>query len=177
MNCHALERQIALYVGADLDAQETMRVEEHLATCSDCRQLLEDLQATHSALRELASDAVDAAMLTAVRSRVLSGIGERRKWSWPWVAAIALAAPLIVGLIIPWWMAVEPLPPAPLVHAPAPEPVMTTGVVEKPPAPRRRRVVKRPPAPVWQEEQPLVVKMLTDDPDIVIIWLVDQRGD
>jgi hypothetical protein len=25
--------------------------------------------------------------------------------------------------------------------------------------------------------EPLVVKMLTDDPNIVIIWLVDQRGD
>lgn len=169
MNCDAFESQIALYVGADLDSQETMRVEEHLATCSDCRELLADLQASQVALRELASDAVDAAMLTAIRSRVLSGIGERRNPRWPWVAAFALAVPLVMTPVIARW-AVAPLPPVPLVVARAP--------VEKPLTPHRRRVVKRRPAPpVWKEEQPLVVKMLTDDPNIVIIWLVDQRGD
>jgi anti-sigma factor RsiW len=37
-------------------------------------------------------------------------------------------------------------------------------------------LVLQSPAPTVKRE-PLVVKMLTSDPDVVIIWLVDQTGD
>jgi hypothetical protein len=26
-------------------------------------------------------------------------------------------------------------------------------------------------------KEPLVVKMLTNDPDVIIVWLIDQKGD
>jgi hypothetical protein len=34
-------------------------------------------------------------------------------------------------------------------------------------------VARRVDAP----SEPLVVKMLTDDPNIVIVWLIDKKGD
>ena len=171
MSCSAFEPLIALYAGRDLDRRDNTRVEEHLAACPDCRELLEDLQASQAALKDLGSDAVDAALLTAVRSGVLAGIGDRRRTVWPWIAALAAAAAVL--MVAPRKPVTEPAPlPAPVAQ--------TARVFERqaeppaPPATRRRRVAKRAPAP---EVEPLVVKMLTDDPDIVIIWLVDQRGD
>ena len=176
MNCDAFEPLIALYVGDDLPERDTPKVVQHLAGCPDCRQLLEDLQASHAALRELGSEAVDAAMLTAVRAGVLGGIGDRRRRVWPWVAAFAAAGTLATALIVTPRKAVEKAPL--IVQKPAIERVETARVVEEPVVVRRRRrVVRRRPAPPPAEAEPLVVKMLTDDPDIVIIWLVDQRGE
>jgi anti-sigma factor RsiW len=169
MNCDAFEPLIALYVGADLPDRDRPQVEQHLTACPDCRQLLEDLQASQAALRELGSEAVDAAMLTAVRAGVLGGIGERRRRVWPWVAAFAA---LLTALIVTPRKPIEQLPPPVVARTLPPE-----RVVETPTPPRRRHVARRRPAPPPAEAQPLVVKMLTDDPDIVIIWLVDQRGE
>ena len=169
MKCDAFEPLIALYVGADLPDRDRPQVEQHLAACPDCRQLLEDLQASQATLRELGSEAVDAAMLTAVRAGVLSGIGDRRRRLWPWVAAFAA---LLTALIVTPRKPIEQLPPPVVARTQPPE-----RVVETPTPPRRRHVARRRPAPPPAETQPLVVKMLTDDPDIVIIWLVDQRGE
>jgi len=173
MNCEAFEPLIALHVEADLPEGDRPKVEQHLAECANCRQLLEDFQASQSALRELGSEAVDAAMLTAVRAGVLARIGERRRRVWPWVAAFAAAAAVVAGLVVMPHKPVEQLPPPQVARVVTPEQV----IVEQPVVPRRRRVARRRPAPPPKEEHPLVVKMLTDDPDIVIIWLLDQRGD
>lgn len=177
MNGDAFEPLIALYVGADLPDRDIPRVEQHLAVCPDCRQLLEDLQASQAALRELGSEVVDPAMLTAVRSGVLGVIGDRRRRVWPWVAGFAAAAALVTALLVTPRKPIEQPQPPQIARVPVPERVETARVVEEPVVLRRKRVARRAPPPVWKEEQPLVVKMLTDDPDIVIIWLVDQRGD
>jgi hypothetical protein len=177
MKCDAFEPLIALYVGADLPDRDRLKVEQHLAACPDCRQLLEDLQASQAALRELGSEAVDATMLTAVRAGVLGGIGERRRRAWPWVAAFTAAAALVVGLVVTPRKPIEQPRRPEVARLPTSERVETTRVVEEPVVPRRRRIARRRATPPPTEAQPLVVKMLTDDPDIVIIWLIDQRGD
>jgi hypothetical protein len=99
---------------------------------------------------------------------------------WPWVAVATAALALLILLLAP---ARQPVPAQrPVVIAQAPPSPQLPSKIEAavggagPPArsrrPRRRSVTARPPAP-----QQLVVKMLTGDPDIVIIWLVDQIGD
>ena len=171
MNCREYEPLIALYVEGDL---EDRSVEEHLAECSACRELLEDLRVSQAALKELA--VVDAALLSAVRSRVLARIERRRMPAWPWVAAFAAAAALIVGVVT------MPRKPSTIVRAP----VSAVGVPEQPadrssaiaravPKAKRSRPGGRPRT--RGSAPPLVVKMLTDDPNIVIIWLVEQPGD
>jgi predicted anti-sigma-YlaC factor YlaD len=105
MTCREYEPLIALYVEGDLVDQE---LERHLAECSDCREVLEDLRVSQAALKELS--VVDAAFLSAVRSGVLARIERRRRSAWPWVAA--LAAALIVAVLMP------PRKPALIAKAP-----------------------------------------------------------
>ena len=51
-----------------------------------------------------------------------------------------------------------------------------TVTAELPPAPAPKLPVRRKPEPARRSaplEQPLLVKMLTPDPDVVVYWLVD----
>jgi len=174
MNCRAFEPLIALHAGRDLDGRDLARVEEHLAECSDCRQLLEDLQESRTALKELASEEVDGALLAAVRSGVL-GVNTPRRAIWPWVAAFVTTAALVIAFVATPRKPERQPHPLPDGHGSVTEPrALASDPPQVKPGPKRRRVVRRTPIP---RSEPLVVKMLTDDPDIVIIWLVDKQGD
>jgi hypothetical protein len=88
----------------------------------------------------------------------------RPRVHWEWAVAAAAA---IVMAIFAWKVTgVEKLPLPPVRIA----------VVEKPtkaghgPAPHRKAKRHLSPAP-----EPLQVKMLTSDPDVVIYWIVDQK--
>ena len=177
MTCREYEPLIALYVEGDLD--DDREVERHLAECSDCREVLEDLRVSQAALKELS--VVDAALLSAVRSGVLAKIERRRLVAWPWVAAFVAAAALIIAVLTlpqkkPALIAKTSSGADPLVRGRPPG--RPSVIAQAAPRPKRSRPQGRlrtrgsaPPS------EPLVVKMLTDDPNIVIIWLVDQRGD
>ena len=186
MSCQAFESLIALYVEGDLTERNAPRVEEHLAVCAECRELLADLRASQAAMKKLGSEAVDGALLTAIRAGVLTRIEGRRRMIWPWVGAVAAALALVAILqappkrpppsVHPVKIAQRPAPPAggadPLVRGRRPR-RPSVGAASR--APVSRPGSRRLPA---KERAPqLVVKMLTDDPDIVIIWLVDQTRD
>jgi hypothetical protein len=121
----------------------------HLAVCEDCRVLDREVR-------------LNASALAAMREDVLP---VRRARRWPWMVAAAAAVVLaVVGLsdrpapvvVLPQ-VAMVPAPVAPVVASPV-----------KPKPARRARVAKAaPPA------EPLLVKFLTDDPDVVIYWLID----
>jgi anti-sigma factor RsiW len=163
MTCREYEPLLALYVGGDLDGCD---VEGHLADCAECRALLEDLRASQALLKELSAEAVDAALLSAVRAGVLAKTRPRRLW--PWVAACAAAAALVMALIPARAPIPKRAPALPKTEAVRAVPTPTS----KPALARRKRPRRQP-----HKAEPLVVKVLTDDPNIVIIWLVDQPGD
>jgi hypothetical protein len=105
--------------------------------------------------RILAADlAANAALLEALRSEELPRLvvkrPQRRKF-FPWAAAVAVAAAAVIGILLP-----RPPVPAP----PAVAPVRQV----PPPAPANVRTEKL---------QPLKIKMLTSDPNVVIYWLID----
>jgi len=140
-------------------------VEAHLAVCAGCRELLEDLQASQAAVKELGAEPVDGALLTAVRAGVQAKIDDRGKRVWPWVAAAATALALLAIFRAP---SPPPAPKArPVTIAQVPKdsggaaPLVSVRRPRR--APRSRMRPAKGPAP------PLVVKMLTDDPNIVII--------
>jgi hypothetical protein len=174
MTCREYEPLIALYVEGDLNDRE---VERHLSECSDCRELLEDLQASQAALKELAT--VDAALLSAVRSGVLAKLERRRLVVWPSAAALVAAALIVAVLTVPRQPALitkvpnggaDPVVRGRPIGRPSMIPQATRQAKRSRPGGRPRTRGSAPP-------EPLVVKMLTDDPNIVIIWLVDQPGD
>ena len=174
MTCAKFEPLIALYVESDLAEREQRLVEAHLKTCAVCREFAADICDSQTALKELRMDFVEESALHEVRAEVLNQLSIPRKtvaWS-----KYAIAAMLFVGLWAGWLWRTRPaatpdLQPVAALIAPPPQ------AMAPPPQRPRTRVVRhrRPPAPTFQSE-PLVVKMITDDPQVVIYWLVSQNG-
>ncbi len=131
---------------------------QHLSSCAECRMLAEDLRLNATALREM---------------RV-------RPARWPWAAAMVAAAAVVMTIGISRM-------------APDPKPVF---VAEKADRPLRPQAVEKSarvdmklgqnglspfsgrPSSARREAratEPLKVKMLTSDPDVVIYWIVDRK--
>ncbi len=139
-------------------------VAAHVNGCPSCRSLAAELQANAHAMRALGAEPVPVAPLR---------IGPAIPW-WKWSSA---AAALILTAAGAWW-ASRPAKPPQIVSID----VKVTGIVprEAPVVPAKIPEKLTPAAvpivPVAYEE-PLRVKMLTPDPDVVIYWLVDSKGE
>ncbi len=125
--------------------------------CEDCELLLAQGEAAAAVEEHLSACAgcraiaeelrANAAVLEALRDEELPRIEvklPRTRSVYPWAVAAAAAA-LVIGSLLP-----RPAPPMP--PPPPPEPPAATTV------PRA---------------QPLKIKMLTPDPEVVIYWIVD----
>lgn len=178
MNCSEWEREIA---GESASAG----LEEHLAGCARCREFARELDANRVALRELT---VHPAAFDAVRRRVLDEIQAKKRraiwWAWPAVAAAACMAIFCLVYFMPSThgpvatkLVQIPVKSAPRVAQAAP----VTKVVRHPGVHHWRPGVARSADAARKNAcatcEPLTVKMLTSDPDVIIIWLVDQKGD
>jgi len=174
MRCSKFESLIALYVEIDLAESDERLVEAHLETCQGCREFAADIRESQMALKELRMDFVEEAALQEVRAEVLFHLSTPRRMApWP---KYAIAAMLLAGLWAGWlWRARTAVPlevqPRAAVIAPP----------DLAPAPAARQLVRtvrrrhRQPGPAFKSE-PLVVKIVTDDPQVVIYWLVGQNG-
>lgn len=171
MNCSRWERQLALLVEGDLGGRETREVEAHLAVCSGCREFAKELRESQAALRELGGEEVDGVALAAVRQRVLAEVESRKPvWvfglRWWQAVPVGLAAAVMAVMLWPQVPKVEP-PPAVAIWAPSAPDVFHSA----PPPARRVPEIKAAVA-----AEPLLVKFFTDDPDVVIYWIIDQNG-
>jgi anti-sigma factor RsiW len=174
VSCSNFELRIALYVENDLAEAEARVVEAHLDACDGCRVFADEMRQSQGMLKALRAEFVEDVVFEEVRARTLGGISRDRK-AVAW-ARYAIAAGLVLALLAGWmWRArsgakLELQPVASMTARPPLEqvktPPMTARIVRKH-APKR--------APAFKSE-PLVVKMITDDPDVVIYWLVDQNG-
>ncbi len=131
-------------------------------------------------LRDLPEPGPEAYEL--VRRRVLGNIRRRKQME----TALRTVAATAACLLVVWGLSfclrrdgtapVLPLvafqPPAPALTEPPPIPVPVRKVVHRR-KPRRREGPLFARADVPFHRQPLLVKMQTDDPGVVILWLVD----
>jgi hypothetical protein len=171
MNCSDWQMRIAA-------EKEDPALVEHLSGCEACRVFVQDLVENATALRSIE---VDPAAYTAVRARVLEAVRPKRRFAWLWAAAVAVAA----SVVLVWFAAPlrAPVPPPEVAYKP-PVPETT--------APSRSRLGTEPRASasgthavrrarqqvlVARTEPLTAIKLLTDDPNVVIIWLVDKKGD
>jgi hypothetical protein len=131
-------------------------VQAHLAVCPDCRSLAAELQANTDAMRALGEEVVPPVTI----------LTRGTPW-WKWSSA---AAALIITLGAAWWASRPPKPPQ-MVSVD----VKVTGVAPTtvPMVPAKIPDTLTPVAHVVTNDEPLRVKMLTPDPDVVIYWLID----
>jgi hypothetical protein len=182
MSCTKFEKWVALSMEMQLPRRKARKLAAHLEGCAACRELAAGLEETRAALAML--EAVPGAALEGVRTHVL---GEVRRTAppsaaqgpWRWVMAAAAA---VVVLAVLFWPKPAPPPPAVPVARQAeveqPLSLPKTGKPKAAPARRARAARRVHPAPVRKQPSPppLLVKMQVDDPDIVILWLVDENG-
>jgi anti-sigma factor RsiW len=169
MNCAEWQEKIALFTGADLPEDEAAAVEAHLAGCEECRAFDQEISNVRAELLSLRT--VDDAELVRLRSNVIGQLSTRRRFNvamlLPYAAVVAM---LVFGWTL-WRPAVGPPPPyAAQVQPPAMAFVRGVKNTEaaKPVRPARREARKAAPA-----EEPTVVTLYTDDPDVVIVWITD----
>ncbi len=177
MSCSEWEARIALHIEGDaVDSA----VDRHLAECAGCRQFAAGLRDSQSALKGLADEALDPAALAAVRARVLGKVDRPKDRAWVWVFAAAAALLLVTAAVMVQVRRPAPLAPPPPAVARAPQ------AIEQRPKPRPRAVrhipkrVRQPERPkiaAAPKTEPMVIKFVTDDPNIVVIWLVEGKGE
>ena len=174
MNCSDWQQEITA-------ESESVALEEHLRTCGHCRDFAGEVERNRAALQAVE---IHPAAFDAVRLRVLNEIRAKKHrgawWAWSAVAATACVVMLCASVVLQSWN--NPAPPKPLVATKNPPKIEWTPGSAQPVVRAHHRVhhhfgpVTASAGPAHKPE-PLVVKMLTNDPDVIIIWLVDQKGD
>ncbi len=174
---------------AALDDEPAAEVDAHVAGCPGCAALKRDLEEAREALLALREIGPVDTEVEALRQRVLARAGEprpARSWRiWtPTLAAVAVAVVLAVWLVP---MRHRPQPtPAPVV-AKALSAVKPVEVAQTS-APRRRPKRTRPTRRGVEIESvreakdadgsPVQwVKVRTQDPRVVLYWIVDVKGE
>lgn len=188
MNCSNWEERIALYAGGDLPAEDAAAVEHHLGECPGCQVFASGVKESVGLLRAAGQEPLPDAYCSAVRARVLATLESRQRPWWRSSWAYGCGAALLAFL----WFLMVPAPPrktaqsvahrvlpvhqAPAEPAPVAVPLPVVSPVRTRPfhATSRRPKVRTLPAATGS---PVIVKMLTDDPDVVIYWISDNSGE
>jgi hypothetical protein len=192
MNCRQSENELALYVEGDLPQAKTSELDVHLLSCARCRLVVEELRETQSLFKGMKQETVSPQALAQLRTSVFGQIGVRNSTpAWGrWVYALAgigFVVAVAVGVATIYRHSTANVQQVVQRQSVEPRSIERADVVinEQPPRPRLRRALpslKRrgmgEPQPQRQAEPPkeIMVKLLTDDPNVVIYWLVDENG-
>lgn len=183
MHCKNWEERVALHVGGDLAAHsaDAAGVERHLAECAGCRMLWAGMKESLELLHGAHAEAAAPGVYTAVRARVLGDLRaeleagrETARGAW-WRRGLvcALAAAVVAMALANWPVrrletlplrVVAVIPPAPAAWV---LPAAQAGSL-----PRRRRLVTAGPVEK-PPRRPLMVRLVTDDPDVIVYWIAD----
>ena len=171
--CKQWKERIALAAGADLDDVGRAEMESHVASCPSCAALLKELRSSLDLLREVHEEPIAESHLAAVRARVMVAIDSRRRWLRAAAATLACAAAALAGLA---WLRPARVPDPPLLAVAAPP------LPQSPATPARRSKSRsgriHPPGAATVRErssEPVVVKLFTEDPNVVIYWIGDTQ--
>jgi hypothetical protein len=112
-----------------------------------------------------------------VRARVVAELEQKRRplWAWAWSFGLAAAAvALLVTLALRPGRTPERRAPVVAVNHP-PVVVAHEPAVTPPPHRRVARRMAPPIVPDAPDPEPLIVKLQTDDPNVVIYWIADRK--
>ncbi|HEV8148461.1 MAG TPA: hypothetical protein VGP79_18855 [Bryobacteraceae bacterium] len=185
MNCQECERLLA--------ADETSAgLDRHLAECVECRELAADLRANAEAFREMT-----AMPMPSVRGAVLGQVRAREtrrqvaRWGWALAAAAAMLMVFVATRQAPEVQRQATRSPAlqeeqrratPLAGSEKRLAAQQNRQATRSPALLIAREMRQQASPLAGSEkrapapqEPLKVKMLTSDPDVVIYWLIEPK--
>lgn len=100
MNCQEIQELLSAYIDSVLDEQTVKKVEEHLASCTNCQLELADLQFTVDLIRELPKQEAPSHLRESLMTRLAEEkkpIKKKRKFILP---TIAVAALLLVAVLV-----------------------------------------------------------------------------
>lgn len=103
MNAHDELDLLSPYLDGELDAAEQARLDAHLPTCADCREMLAGLRAVLADLKELPEPAPTPQDSWALRAAIRRARSPMRRWqrvSWA-AGAVAAAAIAFVVMTVP----------------------------------------------------------------------------
>ena len=189
MNCADFEKLIALDAEGDLPERKADKLKHHLLACHYCQSFAQSLRISQDLLKELANETPDDGLLQGVRVGVLNRLRtEAAPKAFPFWR-FALGAGLVAMLAFAAVMLKR--------RAPAP-PIQFTAIMRQPAAMEAiRQATAPPPNPLTQSPkrasaatarkssagapsestrrrlEPLMVKLYTDNPHVVIYWQVD----
>jgi hypothetical protein len=169
MNCQGWEERIAAF-------EADPEVDLHLEECPRCRAFAAEVGRSIQFVREVHREEIAPAHYAAVRARVFARIRRgRRAWVWRLVFAAGMLAAVVIPAVVRPTSPVLPPLPLPAAAPPAPAAAMHLHIATT--SPVRRPKARRPkPASAPAPAEPMVVKLFTDDPDIIIYWISD-KGD
>jgi anti-sigma factor RsiW len=176
MKHHMNEMDLALYLRGDLSSADHRTVAQHVEGCPECQSTLEDLSRSHQLLVG-SFDEPTPAELSAVRSAVVARIQTRTlgpAWRlWTFAASVVTAVILLLANLRQQTQAPRP-PMAPTVPPPAirtsPPPLAARIMPRRRVAPAARTVTL-----LTRAEQPAFLKINTSDPNIVILWQLNDN--
>jgi anti-sigma factor RsiW len=190
MNCRSFEKLIALYVEGDLPGRKAGVIEEHLKACAQCREFAQELKVSQATLKSLRQETMDEAVYQTVRARVQNSlVAEKPRLGVP-VWRYAMAACLLIILTVSFLKLRHPLkvrttavapsasiqaqtPTAVHVPAPARPPSLVASKAGRPRRHIRPVLTARAGTGNLPRSEPLTIKLITDNPHVVIYWLVD----
>ena len=196
MNCKEWEERIALYCGGDAPAAEARQTERHLADCAGCQMFASGLKQSLALLQDMHQEALAPAHFAAVRARVIATLERERLPVWRRFWAYGLAGAVVALLLVlavrtgqrgPETAANRKPVPGPLVSEVKPPEIAVQRAGGEPaslPHPVRhvhRTPARRAPARVQTAaaapKDTVMVKLVTDDPNVVIYWIAERRGE
>lgn len=152
-----------------LDGETSPAVDEHLEQCEACRLFYAELLADRDALHVLGSEDVPEEAVQQLHERVMQRIPRRRR-GWWWIPAAA-AAMFALAMVWPREHVVAP-PAVVAAVAKPPRIAWLRSTPQPPPQPAPKPVIRKRAA-----EQPLWVKLETPDPNVIIYWMVEPKGE
>ena len=188
MKCPDFEKLIALDLGGDLPERKSKAVAEHLKACRPCQEFTEKLKESQALLKILGQESVDDGVLQDVRQNVLKSLPTEEKRqgfsAWRYVLGAGVTAVVFLVAITLWRPSNDRVAD---VAGAMPKQAATKAVEQQTPtlAPRSSvRATKRKPVvrrrkyfssslTASERPQQLTIKLVTDNPNVVIYWLVD----